>query len=83
MISPLHPRPLADPVPLLSEDRLRSLARTYDRATSPVWIHDLRGECIYANQPAEGAEPERLGVLVFDIVDHRGHTIGQLKTASN
>jgi hypothetical protein len=79
MISSLSSKPLSDPVPLLSDDRLRSLARTYNRVESPVWIHDLHGECIYVNPPAERLDREP-SPLLFDIVDHGGRVIGRLGT---
>jgi hypothetical protein len=82
MISSLSSTPLSDPTPLLSEDRLHSLARTYSRVNSPVWIHNLQGECIYLNPPAERA-PSECRPLTFDIVDHNGRTIGRLRTLSN
>jgi hypothetical protein len=67
---------------LLSEDRLRSLAQTYNRSESPVWIHNLQGECIYTNPVAERVRPD-LAPLVFDILDHHGRLIGRLKTIEN
>lgn len=79
MISSLSSKPLSDPVPLLSEDRLRSLARTYSRVESPVWIHNLQGECIYLNPPAERSACDP-SPLLFDIIDHGGRVIGRLKT---
>lgn len=82
MISSLSSKPLSDPAPLLSEDRLRSLARTYNRVASPVWIHDLKGECIYLNEPAERV-PADCSPLLFDILDHNGRVIGRLKTIPN
>ena len=81
MIASLSNKPLSDPTPLLSEDRLKSLAQTYSRVESPVWIHNLQGECIYLNPPAERiatAPP-----MVFDIVDHHGRIIGRLRTMAN
>ncbi len=82
MISSLSNTPLSDPTPLLSQDRLRSLAQTYNRVDSPVWIHDLKGDCIYNNPSAERlATNDR--PLVFDILDHHGRLIGRLKTISN
>ncbi len=82
MISSLTSTPLPDPVPLLSEDRLRSLAQTYNRADSPVWIHNLQGECIYVNPSAERRQPDPRP-LVFDILDYQGRLIGRLETISN
>jgi len=82
MISSLSIKPLSDPAPLLSEDRLRSLARTYNRVDSPVWIDNLQGECIYSNSPAERFT-RRDRLLLFDIVDHRGRVIGRLRTIPN
>ncbi|MBI4580014.1 MAG: hypothetical protein HY718_09955 [Planctomycetes bacterium] len=82
MIASLSSMPLKDPVPLLSEDRLRSLAQTYNRVESPVWIHTLQGECIYLNASAERMQAE-CRPLVFDILDHCGRTIGRLKTIPN
>lgn len=82
MISSLSSTPLSDPAPMLSEDRLRSLARTYQRVESPVWIHNLQGECIYVNASAECFHADRTPLL-FDILDHSGRVIGRLKTVSN
>lgn len=82
MISSFSSTPLSDPTPLLSEDRLRSLARTYNRADAPVWIHNLQGECIYVNPPAERLQAE-VSPLLFDILDHSGRLIGRLRTIPN
>lgn len=83
MISSLSSKPLNDPTPLLSEDRLRSLAQTYGRAESPVWIHNLQGECIYLNTHAERMSPPTERPMVFDIMDYCGRVIGRLKTIPN
>jgi PAS domain-containing protein len=82
MISSLSSKPLSDPTPLLSEDRLRSLARTYNRAEAPVWIHNLQGECIYVNPSAEKLQTQA-SRLLFDILDHGGRLIGRLQTIPN
>jgi len=82
MISSLSSTPLSDPAPLLSEDRLRSLARTYQRVDSPVWIHNLQGECIYLNPQAERLQVAPSPML-FDILDHNGRVIGRLGTIAN
>lgn len=82
MISSLSSTPLADPAPLLSEDRLRSLAGTYNRVESPVWIHNLQGECIYLNPSAERFGTD-FSPLLFDILDHGGRVIGRLRTIPN
>ncbi|HOA71889.1 MAG TPA: PAS domain-containing protein [Phycisphaerae bacterium] len=82
MISSLSSKPLNDPTPLLSEDRLRSLARTYQRVESPIWIHNLQGDCIYVNPPAERITAPVSPVL-FDILDHNGRVIGRLGTIPN
>jgi hypothetical protein len=82
MISSLSSRPLSDPPPLLSEDRLRSLAGTYNRVESPVWIHNLQGDCIYLNPSAERFQAQS-PPLQFDILDHGGRIIGRLRTIPN
>ena len=66
---------------LLSEDRLRSLAFTYSRVETPVWIDNLQGDCIYVNPAAEriSASPPK----VFDIIDHGGRMIGRLRTIAS
>ncbi len=79
MIAPRTPRPLDDPAPLLSRDRLRSLAGTYDSSVSPIWIRDVGGEYIYANSTARET-PEVMPRSAFDILDHNGRTIGRLET---
>lgn len=80
MISSFSSTPLSDPELLLSEDRLASLAQTYERAASPVWIHNLQGECIYVNASARH-RPAVGDAGTFDILDHHGRVIGRLRTA--
>ena len=82
MISSLSSKPLSDPAPLLSEDRLRSLAHTYSRVESPIWIHNLQGECIYLNDSAQRMTRQPAHA-VFDIMDHHGRIIGRLRTMAN
>ncbi|MCL2330823.1 MAG: hypothetical protein FWC56_05935 [Phycisphaerae bacterium] len=73
--------PAHQPNSLLSEDRLHSLALTYSRVETPVWIDNLRGDCIYANPPAERISAS--SPKVFDIIDHDGRMIGRLRTMAS
>jgi len=65
----------------LSDEQLASLARTYDAVSNPIWVHDLSHRCVYWNPPASGHSVDEGGMLLFDIVDHRGRTIAHLSTA--
>ena len=63
-----------------TEDRLSSLAATYDHATCPVWILDANGRCVYQNARAHRALREGRPLLQFEITDQTGNVIGQLTT---
>ena len=64
-------------------DHLAWLAKTYDRISQPVWIHDLSANCVYRNRSARSAPSSKAVLARFDILDHDDRTIGHLTTTTN
>lgn len=62
-----------------SEDQLAGLARTYEGIDRPIWVHDLSARCVYRNRLAAGRAATADGHEVFEILDHHGRAIGQLR----
>ena len=67
----------------ISSEQIAHLARTYDDATQPIWIHDLAAQCVYRNKPAMRVHETIPHRTVFDIVDGRGHTVAHLSTLAH
>lgn len=59
------------------------LARTYDRVSQPVWIHDLSDNCVYQNRSARSAPLSPTALARFEILDHDDRIIGHLTTITN
>lgn len=53
--------------------QLRSLARTFGSSRQPVWVHDLKGQCLYQNHATRGQTPESCAVQtpLLDATDRR------------
>jgi len=81
MASLAVPEPAVAFWPGFSNTHLACLARTYDRATVPVWIYDLSARCIYENRSARGVRADAVSRLLFEIVDSRNRVVGHLATA--
>lgn len=64
---------------VLSEDQLRNLARTFDRAALPVWVDDPAGGCLYSNRAAGSAGGPKSSAS-FDILDHSNRVVARLRT---
>ena len=64
----------------LSENQIRSLARTYDRVVVPIRVEDASGVCIYQNPPAAHRELTLKHHVTFDIIDHANRVIARLHT---
>ncbi len=75
-ISPLPARDQA--APQMSREDLDSLIRTFDRASGPVWIHDLSARCLYQNNAALRTDADRSRATAIDILDHRNRPVGQI-----
>ncbi|MBP7937334.1 MAG: hypothetical protein KA354_22035 [Phycisphaerae bacterium] len=68
----------------LSETQLLALARTYDTASSPIWIEDMSGACVYQNVCAEtGDWPSEAPLACFEVFDHLGRVVARLGTVHN
>lgn len=64
----------------LSENHIRSLAQTYDRAADPIRVEDPSGGCIYQNRPAAQQELSHRRHATFDIIDHTDRVVAHLRT---
>ena len=71
---------VVQPRSVLSEGQLASLARTYDGASSPVWVYDRSARCVYRNRSAKCLRCHPASRLRFEIVDHGGGVVGHLAT---
>ncbi len=65
---------------ILTEEQLLALARTYDTAGKPVWVHDLSAQCLYQNPASEGRTGLHGRLAVFDVIGPDGRRIAQLTT---
>ncbi len=70
-------RAITIPRSSLTQDDIVCLAATYDDVAQPIWIHDASSRCVYRNPAAMYALPTA-GSSRFDILDHRGRTVGHL-----
>jgi len=66
--------------PVFSDRQLASLARMYDKASSPIWVYDLSARCVYRNRSAQRTHSGAASRLTFEIVDHKGRVVGHLAT---
>lgn len=65
----------------ISESQTLALARTYDSVSSPVWIEDLGGVCIYQNSSAEAGDwPSDSPMACFEVLDHQDRVVARLGT---
>ena len=70
----------ADSSRTLSENQIRSLARTYDRVADPIRVEDPSGGCIYQNRPAAQRGLPSKHHVTFDIIDHTNRVVALLRT---
>jgi hypothetical protein len=63
-----------------SADHLDSLAKTFDDADQPVWIHDVWARCIYRNPRAVNCYTGDQQTQIFDLLNHEGEVIGYMTT---
>ena len=64
-------------------DHLAWLAKTYDRVSQPVWIHDLAANCVYQNRSARTSLSSQAALARFEILDHDDRIVGHLTTTTN
>lgn len=62
----------------LSPADIQNLARTFDEAAAPVWVHDLAGDCVYCNPTAHRSIPH-VEDTVFEISNGDGLRVGHLR----
>lgn len=68
----------------LSETQLLALARTYDSVSTPIWIEDLGGVCLYQNASAEAGDwPADAALACFEVFDHLGRVVARLGAVHN